>query len=273
MSNVLFTRSATQGTNTEPRTGESAPTPARGPTNYQRETEALIAEKTAITAQCPTTSVTGGESLPPIQQLKNLVTKDLTGSQGQYLLKITQPFSPSQSEGEVVPNLSELEGVKEILQEQRRGVKRCRPGQELEIQVQNTKTLPREATFQWKRPPPPPPVHPPVATSTSCERIVAEQRDIATRLAATLNHLQEKVTYLYSDHYGICSYLNEADRSTFCKGKQQIQEIVTQMQRAQSTAQEAYFVTSETQFYKELHQLETLHRKSKLNHLYGTIRY
>ena len=109
--------------------------------------------------------------------------------------------------------------------------------------------------------------------TTSCERIVAEQRDIATRLAATLNHLQERVTYLYMDHYGTCSYLNEADRSDFCKGKQQIQELVVQMQRAQSTAQEAAFVTLEARFYRELHALEKLHRKSKLNQLYGTVRY
>ena len=219
--------------------------------------------------------MTGGEGLPPIQQLKALATKDLVGTQGQYLLKVTQPFSPTPSEGESGLDIGELEGVKELLQGQRKGVKRNRPTQKLVIQTQTTQTLPKPPVpNQWiRQPPPPPPAYPPVTTSTSCERIVAEQRDIATRLAATLNHLQEKVSYLYSDHYGICSYLNEADRSAFCKGKQQIQEIVTHMQRAQSTAQEAFFVTSEAQFYKELHQLESLHRKSKLNHLYGTVRY
>ena len=273
MLSVPYTRSATEGTNTQPAIGESVHTQPAGPTNPQKQDEHKNIEKLSV--QCPAPTVTGGEGLPPIQQLKALVTRDLVGTQGQYLLKVTQPFSPASSEGELGPDLSELDGVKELLQGQRKGVKRNRPTQRLIIQGQPSQIKPKPSIQnQWlQQPPPPPPAYPPVTTSTSCERVVAEQRDIATRLAATLNHLQEKVTYLYSDHYGICSYLNEADRSAFCKGKQQIQEIVTHMQRAQSTAQEAFFVTSEAQFYKELHRLESLHRKSKLNHLYGTVRY
>ena len=264
-----YTKSATLGNNSRLVTGGSGSTPVVGPMNSQNANQqGPIIENSNV--QRPQVNVTGGEGLPPIQQLQNLATKDLVGNQGQSLLKVAQPFSPEETDSETGLQISELEGVKEILQGTRRKARRNRCGPAAQL---TTQTSPYQTSQPlWLQPPPPPP-YPRTHVTTSCERIVAEQRDIATRLAATLNHLQERVTYLYADHYGICSYLSEVDRSDFCKGKQQIQEVVTRMQRAQSTAQEATFMTLEAQFYKELHVLEKLHRKSKLNHLYGSVRY